>query len=222
MERFVSYLRVSTERQGKSGLGLDGQRAAVAQHLNGRGTLVAEYVEVESGKDNDRPALKDALRLVKMTGATLIVAKLERLSRNVAFIALLQESAVKFICADNPTANELTIHILAAVAQNEGKAISERTRAALAAAKARGQRLGNPNGARALRGLGNGAAVAAVRAIAHKRAQDVLPIVQVIRAAGIATLAGIAAELNARGILTARGGHWHPTTVRNLLAREAP
>jgi DNA invertase Pin-like site-specific DNA recombinase len=156
-----------------------------------------------------------------VTGATLVIAKLDRLSRNLRFIAELQESKVKFVCADMPDANELTIHIFASLAQHERKVISERTTRALQAAKARGKILGNPNGARALQraGKGNAAAVAEIRAKADRHAQDVLPIVDDIRSTGISGLRGIAAELNARGILTARQGQWYPTTVRNLLAR---
>jgi DNA invertase Pin-like site-specific DNA recombinase len=158
-----------------------------------------------------------------VTGARLLIAKLDRLSRNVAFIANLQESRVKFVCADMPDANELTVHLLAAIAQHERKVISKRTQDALAAARARGQRLGNPNGAAPLRraGKGNAAAVEAIKERADQHARDILPVIEDIRAAGITTLDGIAAELNARGILTARHGAWFPSTVRRLLAREA-
>jgi DNA invertase Pin-like site-specific DNA recombinase len=218
--KFVSYLRVSTDKQGKSGLGLEAQRASVADYLNGgRWELIAEFVEVESGKDDQRPKLREALHRAKVTGATLVVAKLDRLSRNVAFLASIQESKVKFVCADMPEANEFTIHILAAVAQHERKAISERTRSAMQAAKARGQVFGNPNGARALRGLGNDAGVAAVKAAADRHAQEVAPIVHDIQASGATTLLGIAGELNARGILTSRRGKWHATTVKRVLEK---
>jgi DNA invertase Pin-like site-specific DNA recombinase len=218
--KFVSYCRVSTAKQGRSGLGLEAQRAAIAEFLAG-GKLVAEYVEIETGKNDDRPELRKALHRAKVTGATLVIAKLDRLSRNLRFIAELQESKVKFVCADMPDANELTIHIFASLAQHERKVISKRTKDALQAAKARGTVLGNPNGARALQraGKGNGAAVAEIKARADRHAQDVLPIVDDIRATGITTLLGIAAELNDRGILTARSGRWYPTTVRNLVAR---
>lgn len=233
--KFVSYCRVSTTKQGRSGLGLEAQRAAINDFLNGQWKLVAEYVEVETGKNDERPKLRQALHRAKVTGATLVIAKLDRLSRNLRFIAELQEAKVRFVCADMPDANELTIHIFASLAQHERKIISERTRRALQAikalekdpAKAKERRkagkqaLGNPNGARALRraGKGNTAAIAANKAKADRHAQDVLPIVDDIRAAGISTLQGVAAELNERGILTARSGQWYPTTVRNLLAR---
>jgi len=220
--KFVSYCRVSTAKQGRSGLGLEAQRAAITEYLNGgQWKLVAEYVEVETGKNDDRPELRKALHRTKVTGATLVIAKLDRLSRNLRFIAELQESRVRFVCADMPDANELTIRIFASLAQYERKIISERTSKALQAIKARGRKLGNPNGARALlrAGKGNTAAVAMNKAKADRHAQDVLPIIDDIKASGVHGLAGIAAELNERGILTARSGQWYPTTVRNLLAR---
>jgi DNA invertase Pin-like site-specific DNA recombinase len=220
--KFIAYYRVSTEKQGQSGLGLDAQRKAVADYLNGgQWALLAEYTEVESGKRADRPQLLAALAHAKATGATLIVAKLDRLSRNVAFIAALMESGVEFTAADMPMANRLTVHVLAAVAEHEREAISARTKAALAAAKARGTKLGNPNGARALRGLSNAPAIAAVKAGADRHMAQVLPVVSAIRADGVTSLLGIAGELNRRGILTARGGRWYATTVRNLLGRSA-
>jgi DNA invertase Pin-like site-specific DNA recombinase len=220
--KFISYLRVSTERQGRNGLGIEAQRQAVKDFLDGgRWELIAEHVEVETGKNDDRPELKKALRLAKVTGATLIIARLDRLSRNLAFIANLQDSNAKFVCADMPEANELTIHLFAAIAQHERKLISQRTKAALAATKARGKKLGNPNGAAPLRraAKGNVAAVQAIKTGAGRHAQDVLPIIEAIRGQGVTSLNGIAAELNRRDILTARGGQWHATTVRNLLAR---
>src|SRR5712691_7934411 len=183
--KFIGYLRVSTEKQGQSGLGIEAQRKAIEDYLNGgRWELLAEYVEIESGKRSDRPELAKALVQSKATGATLIVAKLDRLSRNVAFIAALMESGVEFTAADMPMANRLTVHVLAAVAEHEREAISARTKAALAAAKARGQKLGNPNGARALRGLSNAPAIAAVRASADRHMAQVLPVVSAIRADG--------------------------------------
>src|SRR5215208_6499111 len=141
--RFISYLRVSTDRQGRFGLGLEAQRAAVENYLNGGSwTLVAEFVEVESGKRDDRPKLQEALRMCRLHGAKLVIAKMDRLARNVAFISNLMESGADFVAVDFPQANRLTVHILAAVAEHEAEAISTRTREALAAAKARGRRLG--------------------------------------------------------------------------------
>jgi DNA invertase Pin-like site-specific DNA recombinase len=216
--RFVTYLRVSTERQGQSGLGLEAQRAAVAAHVLGRGEVVAEFVEVESGKRAERPQLAQALVDAKRTGAVLLIAKLDRLARNVAFIANLLESGVEVTAADMPEANRFVLHIMAAVAEQEACAISERTKAALAAAKARGVRLGWSNPKRAFeqrQAANQGAAVNRARALTH--AENVLPVIKQIRAGG-ASLRQMAAELNARGIKTARGGKWHATTVRNILA----
>lgn len=221
--RAVTYYRVSTTAQGRSGLGLEAQRAAVESLCASRGwdLISPPFTEVESGKRNDRPELEKALHRAKVTGATLVVAKLDRLSRNVAFLAALQESGVKFVAADMPEANELTVHIMAAVAQAERKAISKRTKEALQAAKARGQRLGNPNGAAALQraGKGNGSAIETVRADAAKRAEELRPIVEDMRARGVTSLAGIATALNEGGFITARGGKWHASSVRNLVAR---
>ncbi|MGO8915394.1 MAG: recombinase family protein [Stellaceae bacterium] len=220
--KFVSYLRVSTARQGRSGLGLDAQRQAVEQFLNGGNwVLTKEFVEVESGKRSDRPQLEKALRLCKVTGAKLVIAKLDRLSRDAHFLLGLQKAGVPFVAADMPEANEMVVGIMAVVAQAERKMISERTKAALQAARRRGVKLGNPNGAAHLRGLGNAAATAAVRQNAVHRAENVAPVIADILAAGITSVGGIAAELNRRGILTARGGNWHPTSVRRVLARIA-
>lgn len=220
--KFVAYLRVSTDKQGHSGLGIEAQRKAVNDYLNGGSwQLLAEYVEVESGKRSDRLQLTAALAHANATGATVVIAKLDRLARNVAFISNLMESGVEFVAADMPMANRLTVHVLAAVAEHEREMISQRTKAALAAAKARGTRLGNPNGARVLRGLGNAPAVHAVKASAERHTARVLPVIASIRAEGITSLHAIAGELNRRGILTARGGRWYATTVRNTLARTA-
>ncbi len=221
--KVVAYCRVSTSAQGRSGLGLEAQRAAVAQYCGRRGCkLLGEFTEIESGKNNHRPELAKAMHLAKVTGATLVVAKLDRLSRNVAFLAALQESGARFVAADMPEANELTIHIMAAVAQAERQAISRRTKDALAAAKARGTRLGNPNGAAALvrAGKGNGASVAAIRDGADRFAADLEPIIADVMAAGHVSLRTIAGELNQRGIVTRRGGTWHATTVRDILSRQ--
>jgi DNA invertase Pin-like site-specific DNA recombinase len=162
-DRFVSYLRVSTERQGKSGLGIDAQRQAIADYLNGsHWTLAAEFVETESGKHADRPQLQAALAACRKHKARLIIAKLDRLSRNVAFVATMMDSTVEFLACDFPQANRLTLHILAAVAEHERRMISERTKAALAAAKRRGVKLGG-------RRLGGGQRYAAIRSLALRR-----------------------------------------------------
>jgi DNA invertase Pin-like site-specific DNA recombinase len=219
--RVVAYYRVSTDRQGRSGLGLEAQRKAAADHLDGGAwEFLAEVTVVESGRRNDRPELAWALELCRRHKATLLIAKLDRLARNVAFVANLMESGVEFIAVDFPTANRLTIHILAAVAEHEREMISARTRAALAAAKARGKPLGwaIPDRVEEQRAAARRGAKAG-KARADRHAGSVLPVVREIQAAGSKSLAGIAAALNARGIGTARGGEWHPTTVRNLLAR---
>ena len=218
--QFVTYLRVSTERQGQSGLGLEAQRAAVAAHVLGRGEVIAEFVEVESGKRADRPELARALAEAKRAGAVLLIAKLDRLARNVAFIANLLESGVEVTAADMPEANRFVLHIMAAVAEQEGRAISERTKAALAAAKARGVKLGWAIPERASeqrQAARKGAAVNVARADSH--AANVLPVSEQTRAGG-ASFRQVAAELNARGIKTARGGAWHAATVRNILTRQ--
>lgn len=218
----VTYYRVSTAAQGRSGLGLEAQRMAVAEVCRARGLeIIAEFTEVESGKRADRPELTEALRRAKLAGATLVVAKLDRLSRSVAFLSALQDSGAKFIAADMPEANELTVHILAAVAQAERKAISTRTREALRAAKARGAKLGNPNGAAPLRraAKGNVAAVEACKAGAQSRAMELAAEIEAVRAAGAQSLREIAQMLNARHIEAPRGGSWHPSGVKRLLER---
>jgi DNA invertase Pin-like site-specific DNA recombinase len=219
----VAYYRVSTAKQGQSGLGLDAQRHAVADYLNGgRWTLLREFTEVESGKrDDNRPQLQAALAYAKATGSTLVVAKIDRLSRNVAFIATLMDSGVDFVAADMPMANRLTVHVLAAVAEHEREAISQRTKVALQAAKQRGVRLGNPHGARALRaaGRGNAAATAAIKRKADEHAADIVKIIDDLKTQGITGLGSIAKALNNDGILTARGKRWHKTTVANILRR---
>ena len=222
--KYVAYLRVSTARQGQSGLGLEAQRAAIAALVAQRGAALLEtFVEVESGKLNSRPELGNALHLAKVTGATLVIAKLDRLSRNAAFLLTLQESGARFLAADMPDANELTVGIMALVAQQERQAISKRTKEALQAAKLRGQRLGNPNAAGALTraGQGNIAAVAEVQRTADAHAAALRPIVLDLQKSGFLTLAAIAAELNRRGILTPRGRSWHRSSVSNLLNRLA-
>lgn len=222
MCRVIAYYRVSTEGQGRSGLGLDAQRQAVTALCEGRGwEIIAEHTEIESGKRADRPALTDALRQAEVTGALLVVAKLDRLSRSVSFLAKLQDSGARFLAADMPEANELTVHIMAAVAQAERKAIGKRTTEALQAAKARGIKLGNPNGAAALRraGKGNRDAVAALKTGADEYARKLQVTLEGIRGTGAASLEAIAKELNARHIQTRRGGKWHPSSVKNLLAR---
>ncbi len=207
----VAYYRVSTDRQGKSGLGLDAQRAAVAAYLAGRGEKIAEFTEIESGKKNDRPQLAAALVLCRKQKARLIIAKLDRLARNVHFISGLMESGVDFVAVDMPEANRLTLHILAAVAEHEREMISQRTKAALAQAKARGTRLGNPRPAASL-----------VRGRASKEAHlttyrdQVRPLILDLHGQGLGQRA-IARELNRRGLPTVRGKQWAAAQVGNIL-----
>ena len=213
--RFVAYYRVSTDRQGKSGLGLDAQRTSVMDYLNGGAwELVADFVEVESGKHSDRPMLAQALAACRKQKAKLVIAKLDRLSRSLAFIATLMEAGIEFVAVDNPHANNLTVHILAAMAQYEREQISKRTRDALQAAKARGTKLGNPRIAEA---AGHG--VEAIKAAANQFAANVLPVIRDIQKGGSTSANAIAAKLNERGVKTARGGRWSHTQVRNALAR---
>ncbi len=217
---FVAYLRVSTDRQGKSGLGLEAQRAAVLDHVAGKGEIAAEYVEIESGKKNERPQLAQAMAEAKRIGAVVLIAKLDRLARNVAFIANLLESGVEIAAADMPEANRFLLHVMAAVAEHEAQAISDRTRAALAAAKARGVALGwsMPERAKEQRHAARKGAERNAKN-ADQYAANVLPIIRQIAARG-SSLRQIAGELNARGIKTARGGLWYAGTVRNIIARE--
>jgi DNA invertase Pin-like site-specific DNA recombinase len=218
--KFVSYLRVSTARQGASGLGLEAQRAAVTDYLNGGDwKLVQEVLEVESGKRNDRPALADALRLCRKHRATLVIAKLDRLARNVAFISNLMESGVEFVACDMPQANRFVVHILAAVAEHEAEAISKRTKAALAAAKARGTQLGGRRvSAQRWSEIAQEARLART-AEADRRAADLLPVIRSIQAEGAVSLRQIAAGLNERNVTTPRGGDWSAVQVQRVMPR---
>jgi DNA invertase Pin-like site-specific DNA recombinase len=199
--KFIAYFRVSTDRQGKSGLGLDAQREAVMDYLNGgRWTLIGEFTEVESGKHADRPELEKALAACKKQKAKLVIAKLDCLSRNLAFIAAIMESGVEFVAVDNPHANKLTVHILAAVAQHEREMISERTKAALAAAKKRGQRLGNPGITEVAK---RGRAVASANA--RRFAANVRPIIEEIMRTGASSHNAKRRHLTAKVLRSQRG-----------------
>lgn len=226
VDKFVAYYRVSTARQGRSGLGLEAQREAVLGFLRGTsGRLLAEFTEVESGKRNDRPKLAEAMQRAKLTGARLIIAKMDRLSRNAAFLLALRDSGVRFVAADLPTADETVVGIMAVIAEGERRAISERTKAALAVARKRlereGRRLGNPNGAEALRKArkGNKAAVAEIVKGADERAEGYRDLLADVQACGHLSLSAIAAEFNRREIEAPRGGLWYPASVTRLLAR---
>ena len=214
LPRFVAYYRVSTDRQGRSGLGLDAQREAVAGQVHrASGEIVADYTEIESGKRADRPELRAALAEAKRQRATLVIARLDRLSRNMAFIANLMDARVDFIACDNPHATRLTLHILAAVAEHEREMISARTKAALAIARARGVKLGNP---RPL--LARERAAATHRSHADRFAGAVHATIGGMAAQGIG-LRAIARELDRRGVPTARGGVWQAVQVRAVLKR---
>ena len=221
-QRLVAYERVSTARQGASGLGLEAQRKNIEVFAASRGVeVLARFTEVESGKRADRPELLKALHLAKVTGATLVIAKLDRLSRNAAFLLALRDSGVRFVAVDMPEANDLTVGIMALVAQAEREAISRRTKEALAVAKARGVKLGNPNGAAALRRAGKGGVAlrAAVSANADGFAEDLAAVISDIQTEGAISLRAIAAQLTLRGIQTRRGGAWQVSNVRGLFER---
>jgi DNA invertase Pin-like site-specific DNA recombinase len=216
MPKFVSYIRVSTQAQGQSGLGLEAQQAAVLTHVRqAAGELVASFREVESGTrtDRKRPILRQALEHAKRERATLVIAKLDRLGRNVAFLSALMEGGVDFVACDVPGASRLTLHVLAAVAEAEARAISERTRAALGAAKARGMVLGKPENLTLAAQRKGGAAV---RAEAIHRYRVVRPLIEAWRGQGH-SLRAIARRLDGIGVETARRGAWTPAQVRRVL-----
>ncbi|RYZ74637.1 MAG: recombinase family protein [Proteobacteria bacterium] len=220
---YVSYHLVSTQKQGRSGLGLDAQKKAVSEYINGgEGELLGEFVEIESGRRKDRPQLRAALDMCRRKRATLVIAKLDRLARNVAFVATLLEGRIKFVCCDMPEADSTMLQIHSAIAEREAIKISERTKSALAAAKARGRLLGWSMPSR----IGEQRIAAQLGAASNQEqarqfAQNVFPIIESIRAAGLRSLGSIADALNARGVATARGGQWHAATVQRLLVHSA-
>ena len=211
MATYIAYYRVSTERQGQSGLGLEAQQAAVKAYAD---SIIHSFTEIESGKNDDRPQLAAAISLCKSTGAALLIAKIDRLSRQAAFLLTLRDSGVQIVAADMPHAGTLEFGIRAVVAQHEREEISRRTRAALQAAKARGVRLGSGNPT-----AGSAAGNAAIQARAAAFQARMQPILAQIQAAGCTTLREIAAALSARGVQTARGSTiWHPSQVATLLS----
>jgi len=214
--KFVAYYRVSTKRQGNSGLGLEAQQHAVMRHVDSsNGKLVKSFQEVESGRKDDRPQLKAALETAKKNKATVIIAKLDRLGRRASYILrLIDESGVDFHICDMPNADKLTITILAAVAEREAENISARTKAALAAKKARGAKLGNP---RILEAQKASLKVNKKKNKKRQEATRMFILREIIIKGRVTTHVGIAECLNARGIPTARGGQWHTTTVRRLI-----
>ncbi|MCG7352186.1 recombinase family protein [Roseomonas mucosa] len=221
--RFVAYYRVSTDKQGRSRLGLDAQREAVARHAAGAGgSVIAAFEEVESGRKDDRPQLALAMAECRLRRCTLLIAKLDRLARDAHFLLGLEKAGVEFLAADMPYANRLTIGVMALVAEEEARATSVRTKAALAAARARGVRLGNPQ----LK-PGDSATAAEARAAwssaAGRRATEVRPYLEAARRAGATTLQELADALTARGVRTPRGKEgWRPWQVRRVLMRTGP
>jgi DNA invertase Pin-like site-specific DNA recombinase len=228
MPNLIAYYRVSTEQQGRSGLGLEAQESAVqsyARQIGGR--IVASYTEVESGKRSDRPELAKALAHARRSKATLTVAKLDRLSRNVAFLSRVLESGCDFAAADMPSANKFMLHVMAAVAEHEAKAISDRTKAALGAAKARGALLGSARpghwkGRESARAAGLEKARTVAAKVKREQATaaytDLAPTVTALASEG-QSLRDIAAKLNAEGHTTRRGRPWNPVQVSRVLAR---
>lgn len=218
MVAFVAYLRVSTAKQGQSGLGLEAQQSAISRFVGKEDTIVATFTEVESGKRGDRPQMAAALAHCRRVGARLLIAKLDRLARDVAFIATLMKSDVKFVACDMPDADPFRLHLEAAIAEEEARKISARTKAALAAAKARGVTLGGFRGvvptdahrevAAAVRGAG-----------ADRRAMVLKGVLEEVRASGAQSLRQIADAFNAKGVKTPRGGEWAAVQVARLIER---
>ncbi|MDB2519640.1 recombinase family protein [Planktomarina temperata] len=221
----VTYLRVSTARQGKSGLGLEAQQKAVSDYLStGQWNLLEEFVEVESGKNSKRPKLLEAIELCKASGAKLLVGRLDRLARDAAFLMSLKDAGIDFVCADMPEANRLTIGIMALVAEQEREAISKRTKEALAAAKARGVQLGAYRDGVYVGGKGNADtarnASAARKAKFHANAVDKLPLLKRYDPDGSMSLRSIADIFNRYGVKTVSGrGSWSANSVRRLKAK---
>ena len=214
MTLHVAYYRVSTDRQGRSGLGLDAQRSAVTSYLTGvaEAELLEEFTEIESGKKADRPELVRAIALCKKHKARLVIAKLDRLARNVYFVSGLMESGVDFVAVDMPYANRFTIHIMAAVAEHEREMTSKRTKEALAAVKQRGKQLGNPRPAES---LARGRATLAVEVMIRR--ERVRPLLAQLQAEGL-SYREIAREMNRRGVPTPQGKQWHGVTVQRVIA----
>ena len=215
--RSVVYLRVSTRKQQVSGLGLEAQRESVRRFLGDSWSVIEEVVEVESGRATNRPELDRALALCRVHRATLVIAKLDRLTRDPYFLGGLELAGIEFLACDMPSANRLTVQIMASVAAEEARAISERTRLSLAAARARGVLLGDRTGRIAQHAASGGKRSAEARqSTALSRAADLAPILQDIRASGAASLAQVTEALNARSIPAPRGPTWHRESVRRL------
>jgi DNA invertase Pin-like site-specific DNA recombinase len=215
--RHVAYYRVSTDRQGRSGLGLDAQREAVRLFLSGDGwPPVAEFLEVESGRRNDRPQLAAAMEACRLYGARLVIAKLDRLARNAAFLLSLRDAGVEFVACDMPEANRLTVGIMALVAEHEAEAISARTKAALAVARTRGVKLGGFKGY-APSDADRAAAASTKRERVEAHRARLAPVLAELRAGGATSLRRLAGELNRRGVPAPNGSTWHANTVRRVV-----
>jgi DNA invertase Pin-like site-specific DNA recombinase len=214
MTKYVAYFRVSTAKQGRSGLGLEAQQEAVKHYAD---RIIHSFTEIESGKNDSRIQLAAAIELCRTSGASLLIAKLDRLSRKASFLLTLRDSGVQIIAADMPNCSTLEYGIRAVIAQNEREEISKRTKAALDAAKARGVKLGTKSPA-----ISSAAGVAALQANADQFAQKVLPIIRDLKAAGYTSLRQIAAALTERQVQTVRGSiNWSASQVSNIIAREA-
>jgi DNA invertase Pin-like site-specific DNA recombinase len=217
--KFIGYYRVSTQKQGLSGLGLEAQQKDVEDYVAGcQGELISEYTEVQSGSKDDRPELHKALRQCRLTGATLLIAKLDRLSRNRRFLLELADSTTNFIAVDMPEANNFTVGLLACLADYERQLISERTKAGLRAAKARGVKLGNPDLDK-IRNKDTRQASATWQAQAKARKADYSQIIEelMVEYGPDMSLRQVAAQLNQAGYRTPRGGQWHPTSVARVM-----
>ena len=211
---YIVYYRVSTVRQGQSGLGIEAQKTSVSQFLKHNDIILEEYTEIESGRKSDRLILKQALTAARLKNAVLLIAKLDRLARSVHFISQLQESKVKFVCADCPEANDTMIQMLSVFAEFEAKAISKRTKSALAAAKKRGVKLGNPNNLKNIL-LGSINGHKSQTRYADDFAMEKSEIIKSIEG----NYSQIAVELNSMGFKTARGSKWAPTSVKRVIQR---
>lgn len=220
--RFIAYYRASTDAQNESGLGLEAQERAVRDYVSRvpGAEIIRSVTEIESGKRNDRPKIAEALRLCRVLGATLLIAKIDRLARNVAFISTLMESGADFVAVDMPQANKLTVHILAAMAEFEREQISNRTKVGLESAKLRGVKLGRPENLRNGH-VGRAKGIAKRQREADARAVDYLPEIEALKTAGAVSLRQIAAGLNERRVQAPRGGDWTAVQVSRLLQRLA-
>lgn len=215
-KQYVAYFRVSTQRQGASGLGLAAQRTSVSSYIYNRGEIVAEFTDIESGKKNNRPELLKAIALCKEKGGILLIAKLDRLTRNVAFIFTLRDSGAEFVCADMPEANTLTIGVMATMAQHEREVIGDRTRKALAEKKRSGYLLGKPENLTS-EATQKGLAIRQQNAREHENNRRAAAFARSLREAG-ETWSGIAATLNEHGFRTRRGKQFQAVQVQQIIA----